>query len=128
MSKKKTYSVAPEKSTEECAMEMARHEVGSILVTREGNYVGIITEVDIIRKVVAMKLNPATVSVEKVMASPLVTIDADRSVVDANELMEKNKIRHLGVSRNGKVIGMLSVRDLLHPLYIEQNAVGGSPS
>ena len=58
------------------------------------------------------------------MASPLITIEANESVVDANDLMEQKKVRHLGVTRKGEIIGILSVRDLLHPLYVEQEASG----
>ncbi len=119
---KKIFSIAEEKSVLEAAEEMAGNEIGSLLVTREGIYVGIITEVDIVRKVVAKEMSPAQVSVATVMASPLITIEANQSVVDANDLMEQRKVRHLGVTRKGEIIGVLSVRDLLHPLYVEQEA------
>ena len=121
---KKIFSISEEKSVLEAAEEMAGNEIGSLLVTREGSYVGIITEVDIVRKVVAKEMSPAHVSVATVMASPLITIEANESVVDANDLMEQKKVRHLGVTRKGEIIGVLSVRDLLHPLYVEQETSG----
>ena len=121
---KKIFSISEEKSVLEAAEEMAGNEIGSLLVTRKGNYVGIITEVDIVRKVVAKGISPAQDSVATVMASPLITIEANESVVDANDLMEQKKVRHLGVTRKGEIIGILSVRDLLHPLYVEQEASG----
>jgi len=116
----KIHSVSVEKNIRAAAEEMARHQIGSLLVTREGSYVGIITEVDIIRKIVAKGIDPASVSVKEAMTSPLVTIDANRSVLDANDLMEQKRIRHLGVTRNGKVIGIVSIRDFLHPLHVEE--------
>lgn len=119
---KKIYSIASEKSVLEGAKEMARREIGSLLVIREGEYIGIITEVDILRKVVAKGVDPAAVSVEAVMTSPLITVEADLPVVDANDVMEKKKVRHLGVTRDRKIIGVVSVRDFLHPLEIEQEA------
>lgn len=119
---KKVYSIASEKSVLEGAKEMARREIGSLLVTRQGKYIGIITEVDVIRKVVAKEIDPATVSVETVMTSPLITVEADLPVVDANDVMERKKVRHLGVTRDGKVIGIVSVRDFLHPLDMEQES------
>lgn len=116
----KIYSIGSEKSVRSAAEEMARNQIGSLLVTQEGNYTGIITEVDIIRKVVAKGIDPAATTVRTVMTSPLITIEADRSVLDANDLMEQKKIRHIGVTRNGKIIGMVSIRDFLHPLSVEQ--------
>ncbi|MFQ5580012.1 MAG: cyclic nucleotide-binding/CBS domain-containing protein [Nitrospiria bacterium] len=114
-------SVSPETSVEACAIEMARDGIGSLLVERDGDYIGIITEVDILRKVVAKRREPSTVSAEEIMAAPLITVEADQSLVDVNALMEKERIRHLGVCRYGKVVGMISVRDLLHPLIIEED-------
>ncbi len=122
---KKIISIAAEKSVLKAAEEMAGNEIGSLLVTRKGDYVGIITEVDIVRKVVAKGMSPANVSVVTVMSSPLITIEADQSVVDANDLMEQKKVRHIGVTKKGEIIGVLSVRDLLHPLWdMEQEASG----
>lgn len=121
---KKIFSISDQKSVLEAAEEMAGNEIGSLLVTRKGRYVGIITEVDIVRKVVAKGISPDDVSVATVMASPLITIEASESVVDANDLMEQKKLRHLGVTRKGEIVGVLSVRDLLHPLYVEQEASG----
>jgi CBS domain-containing protein len=119
---KKIYSIAAEKSVLEGAKEMARKKIGSLLVTGEGKYIGIITEVDILREVVAKEIDPATVSVETVMTSPLITVEADLPVIDANDVMERKKVRHLGVTRDREVIGVVSVRDFLHPLDMEQES------
>ncbi|MFY9268319.1 MAG: CBS domain-containing protein [Candidatus Manganitrophaceae bacterium] len=121
---KKICSIASGESVLKGAKEMAWKKIGSLLVSREGEYIGIITEVDILRKVVAKEIDPATVPVENVMTSPLITVEADLPVVDANDLMERKKVRHLGVTRNGKIIGVVSVRDFLHPIEMEQEASG----
>jgi CBS domain-containing protein len=52
------------------------------------------------------------------MSSPVTTIEYDRSVMEANNLMEEGQIRHLAVTRGEAIIGILSVRDLLHPVYV----------
>lgn len=114
----KIYSIGSEKNVREAAEEMTRKKIGSLLILHEGAYIGIITEVDIIRKVVANGIDPAAISVNRVMTSPLITIEADRPVVDANDLMEQRKIRHLAVTRNGAIVGLVSVRDFLRPLYV----------
>lgn len=118
----KIHSIPFDKSIAEGAREMATHEIGSLLVTREGVYVGMITDVDIVRKVVAKRLDPLTTPAAQVMRAPLVTIEADQTVMEANDRMESEGIRHLAVTRGGEVIGVFSVRDLLRPLYMEEMA------
>ena len=110
------------KSTiQEAAKMMKRERVGSILVTQGDQISGIITETDIVQKLVAAHLDPTSTAVEMVMSSPLLTIEAERSVLEANDLMDRKHVRHLGVTEQGKVVGMISVRDLLHPLYLEED-------
>lgn len=114
------YSIDSKKSVQEGAEKMAHHKTGSLLVTHEEEYIGIVTEVDITRKVVAKKRRPADVMIEEVMAAPLITVDAGQSIVEANDLMESRQLRHLPVRRDGKIVGIVSVRDLLHPIYLDE--------
>jgi CBS domain-containing protein len=116
----KIYSIRSGRSVREAAEEMARKKIGSLLIAHEGAYIGIITEVDIIRKVVANGIDPAAIPVQRVMSSPVVAIDAGRSIVEANDLMERKKIRHLAVTRDGLIVGLVSVRDFLRPLHVEE--------
>lgn len=118
----KIAAIGAEQNISEAAKEMATHEIGSLLVTREGTYVGIITETDMVRKVIAKQLDPSGILVWQVMHFPLITIEADKTVMEATDLMESEKIRHLAVTRGGEVIGIFSVRDLLRPLYMEEMA------
>jgi signal-transduction protein with cAMP-binding, CBS, and nucleotidyltransferase domain len=96
---------------------MRDKQVGSILISDGNSYAGIVTDADVVRRLVAEGLDPETTPVEKVMTSPLLAIEAGRSVVDANDIMDQEHIRHLGVIENGKIIGVLSVRDLLRHVY-----------
>lgn len=118
----KINTIDAEQNIAEAAKEMANHGIGSLLVTREGAYVGIVTEADVVRKVISKQLDPAGILVWQVMQFPLITIEADKTVMEANDLMESEKIRHLAVTRGGEVIGIFSVRDLLRPLYMEEMA------
>jgi CBS domain-containing protein len=108
-------------SIQDAAKLMKRERVGSLLVTQGNGFNGIITETDIIQKLVAANLDPAKIAVETIMSAPLLTIDADRPVLEANDLMDRKHVRHLGVTERGKVVGMISVRDLLYPLYLEED-------
>ena len=98
------------------AEQMQDHRVGSLLVKKGKDAVGILTETDIVQKVVAEGLDPSTTVVGDIMSTPLLTVEAKQSVVEADELMERHRIRHLVVSDKGKVVGVVSVRDLLFPL------------
>ncbi len=114
------FAIDGNRNVQQAAEEMSRLCIGSLLVKQDGEYVGMITEVDIVRKVVAERHVPENVLVEEVMASPLISIEAQQSVVEANGLMEEKKLRHLVVRRYGDIVGVVSVRDFLHPLYIEE--------
>jgi len=109
------------KSVEEAAEQMARLRTGSLLVRRDDDFVGMITDVDIVRKAVAKRLKPSRLRVEEVMSAPLITIRTDQSILEANALMEKHHLRHLGVTQFGRVVGVVSVRDFLHPILIQES-------
>ncbi len=88
--------------------------------TESGNIPhGIVNETDMVRKVTAKDISPAVIQVEQVMSTPVISIDRTQPITKADELMDRHHTRHLGVTENGRIIGILSVRDLLHPIYEE---------
>ena len=72
---------------------------------------GIVTETDLIRKVLAKGMDPSLATVDQVMTSPLLTIASDRPMLDASHLMESNHVRYLCVSEDEEIVGVISVRD-----------------
>lgn len=106
-------SADSEASVKEVAQIMLAKRIGSLFIKKGDEFIGIITENDLSRKVVAESLDPANTKVEKIMTAPIRTLDYTEHVEKANQLMAQNKIRHLGVTKNDKVIGILSVRDLV---------------
>jgi CBS domain-containing protein len=100
-------------TVQEAALKMKEKKIGSLLVEDEGQYVGIITETDIVRKAVARGLDLKKETVGSLMSSPVITLDQQRSPRDAHDLMGESGVRHLGVTRNGKIVGVVSVRDIL---------------
>ncbi|MFQ5482140.1 MAG: cyclic nucleotide-binding/CBS domain-containing protein [Nitrospinaceae bacterium] len=104
----------PETSLQEAAQYMSEKGVGSLLVKDAEDYVGIVTETDMTRKAVSRGLNPQDALVKDVMSTPLITLDCHEALVEANQFMAKHHIRHLAVTDQKKVIGILSVRDLVH--------------
>jgi len=107
-------SVSPNTSVHEAAKTMESNLVGSLLIKDGENFVGIITETDLTRKIVARELQDKNPSVREIMNAPLQTIDCHEPIVDANQLMASKRIRHLAVTDKDVVVGMLSVRDLIH--------------
>jgi CBS domain-containing protein len=104
----------------DAAKLMKAHNIGSVLVKRNDDIVGIVTEPDIVRKVVGTDRVPYFIPVEDIMSSPVVGIDEHRPITEAADLMEQHGTRHLAVFQRGRIIGVLSVRDLLHPVSIDE--------
>jgi signal-transduction protein with cAMP-binding, CBS, and nucleotidyltransferase domain len=96
------------------AAEMMRDNgIGSIFITSGEEIIGILTDTDLVRRVVAVGADPLTTTVEKIMSAPIASIEGNRTLLDANDLMAKQHIRHLGITKDGKMVGMISVRDLV---------------
>ena len=106
-------SVDSESSVQEAATYMHANGIGSVLITELGEFVGMVTETDLTRKVLSKGLNAETTTVSAIMSSPLLSLDRYLPVEEANRFMHKNKIRHLVVTEEEKVVGMLSVKDLV---------------
>ncbi|CCQ91836.1 conserved hypothetical protein, contains CBS-domains [Nitrospina gracilis 3/211] len=105
----------PETNTIKDAAEfMHEKQVGSLVVVNGKKPVGIVTETDFARKVVAKGLDPKTAKVGDIMTTPLQTIDCHESVLDANKLMAKKKIRHLVVMDKEELVGIVTVHNLVH--------------
>ena len=97
---------------------MTDKRIGSLLVTQNGVVVGIVTERDLVQKVVGQNKDPNQVTAGSVMSSPLIDIDINRTVHDASDLMAEKGIRHLTVTENHAIVGILSVRDLIRMISV----------
>jgi len=95
------------------AQRMTDKQIGALLVTESSTMVGIVTERDLIQKAMAYNHDPKHVYVNSIMNQPLIGIDINRTVHDASDLMAEKWIRHLPVTENGNIVGILSVRDLI---------------
>jgi CBS domain-containing protein len=101
------------------AERMRQCKVGSILVGTPGepgrakSVEGIVTETDLVRRVVAREMPVDKLAVDRVMTVPPLTIEAERSMLDANQLMEQHRVRHLCATENGQITGVISVRDMV---------------
>ena len=116
---RRVVSVAAGSSAIDAAKLMTNYKIGSVFVREQDRIVGIVTEPDIIRKVVGVDGVPYGIPVEDIMSSPVIGIDGRRSVTDAADLMERHGLRHLAILKDNSIVGILSVRDLLRPVYID---------
>lgn len=97
------------------AKMMEQGGIGAILVQDNGNPTGIVTDRDFATKIAANNL-PLDTPVEKIMSSPLISINHDQPISAAAERMTSKKIRKLAVTENGKVVGIITSTDLVTQL------------
>lgn len=91
---------------------MIRHDIGSVVVTKSGRPVGILTDRDIMKKLCPEE-RCRKVTAEEIMSSPLITIGADAKLDEAVELMTDEGIRRLLVEEDGEIVGIVTIKDLM---------------
>lgn len=96
----------------DAARLMREKKTGSVFVTLAGKPVGIVTERDMLYKIVADDLPAAHVLLRKIMSSPLVSVEDDTPVIKAVELMQERNFRRLLITRKGEAVGMVNEYDL----------------
>ncbi|MCS7113208.1 MAG: CBS domain-containing protein [Nitrososphaerota archaeon] len=114
---------------------MDRYDIGSLIVVdKDGNPLGMITDMDIIKRVIAKNLKPRRVKVEEVMSKPLITIDQDADLATAARVMRNHRVKRLGVMYKGKLIGIISSKDIvtvtpeLIEIITEKERITGIPA
>ena len=113
---KPVITTKTDSSVHEAAELMNRKKVGSIVVARGKKPVGIVTERDIVGRVVAKGFDASKVLMKEIMSKPLITVRSGMSLIDAIRVMQKKKIRRLLVTENNELIGIVTQRDLLRAL------------
>ncbi|HJJ22351.1 MAG TPA: CBS domain-containing protein [Nitrosopumilus sp.] len=112
---KTLITVNPATTVFQIAKMMEQGGIGAILVKENENLMGIITDRDFATKIAANNLSFDT-PVEKIMSSPLITINHDDSISSAAKIMSTKKIRKLAVSENGNIVGLITSTDLVNYL------------
>ncbi|MFO0776696.1 MAG: CBS domain-containing protein [Nitrospira sp.] len=107
-------------SVVEAAKLMRACNVESVLVTYQAQIIGIVTESDVVKKFVGAEKTPYFVPVEEIMSSPVPGIEERRPLTEAADMMDKHRTLHLGVTKGGTLIGLVSVRDFLRPVSIDE--------
>jgi len=113
--------VRPDTSVKRCAEVMAAERVSSALVTEKKKVLGIVTEKDLARKIVAKGLDADKIMAKDIMTTDVVTVSSNTSLYDAMVLINKRKIKHLPVVDNNAVVGIITAMEILRiqPSYME---------
>jgi len=106
-------SLSQEASLREAGQVMQRWKLGSLLLTDDQSYVGFITDSILAREVIANGVNADTTPAKACMRKPVVAIAGDRPIIDAVRLMKEQATRHLAVTQDGQIIGIISVSNIL---------------
>jgi CBS domain-containing protein len=114
------YSVGPEAPVLEAIRLMAEHGVGALLVMQGEELVGVVSERDYARKVILKGRSSGETSVRQIMSSPVWTVRPQQSARECMQLMTDKRVRHLPVVEGQRVIGVLSIGDLVRAVLEEQ--------
>jgi len=103
-----------DETSKKAAANMDMHDLGAVIVTnKSGKSIGIITERDLVLRVIAKNLKPDTIKAKEIMTTPLVTIDPETTISDAARRMTRLDIRRLVVIYKGNLVGIISSKDIL---------------
>lgn len=106
-------TIEEDATIQEAGKRMARFNIGSLLVTNNGVYVGMLTDTDLARVAAARGLNPTTEPVRSIMSREIASIEGHRSMEEAQTFMKSRGLRHLAVLAQGTIVGIVTLSDLL---------------
>jgi CBS domain-containing protein len=114
------YSVKPDEPVLEAIRVMAERHVGALLVMEGARLVGIVSERDYARKIILKGRSSADTPVSQIMSSPVLTVVPQSTVQECMQLMTEHRVRHLPVVESGRVMGVVSIGDLVKALIQDQ--------
>jgi CBS domain-containing protein len=119
----KTYSVEPGAMVVEALRLMAEKKVGALLVLDNGKLVGIFSERDYARKIALLERSSRTTEIRQVMTADLICVGPSETMESCMQVMTDKHIRHLPVLEDGKLIGLISIGDLVKNIIEDQKAM-----
>jgi CBS domain-containing protein len=117
------YTMSPSDSVFDALKLMADKNIGAVLVSEGGNIVGILTERDYARKIVLMAKSSRDTPVSEIMTSEVRYVRPEQTSEECMQVMTENRLRHLPVMDKGKLVGLVSIGDLVKDVISEQKFV-----
>ena len=117
------HTIQPAASVYEAVKLMAEKNVGALLVVEHGKVVGIVSERDYARKVVLLARSSKDTPLRDIMSSPVMYVHPEQTVDQCMALMTENRLRHLPVMDDGRLIGLVSIGDLVKATISEQQFI-----
>ena len=117
------HSIRPDASVFEAVQLMALKNIGALLVTDNDQIVGIVTERDYARKIVLLARSSKDTPLRDIMTTAVMYVRPDQTCEECMALMTENRVRHLPVMMDGKLIGLISIGDLVKHIISEQKFV-----
>ena len=117
---KAIYSIGPDEPVLAAIRKMAEHHIGALLVMSGDQLVGIVSERDYARKVVLLGRSSTETKVDSIMSAKVITVQPRQDAHDCMRLMTDKRIRHLPVVQGDRVVGVLSIGDLVRAVIEEQ--------
>jgi len=116
---KNVITVNPNATVKNAAKLMNQHNIGCLIVVGKGKVVGIVTERDILRKIVEASKDPEKTKISEIMSTKLLVAAPNMDVVDAAKMMLQRKIKKLPIVTNKKLVGLVSLTDIARTVRIE---------
>ncbi|MBN1795423.1 MAG: CBS domain-containing protein [Sedimentisphaerales bacterium] len=113
---KNVVATGPDENVVEAAKKMSDRSISCMVITEQDNITGIVTETDFIRKVLPQHEKYKELSVGRIMTSPVVTLCQSVPLVEASQIMEENNVKRLPVTRDGKLVGIVTQTDLIQAM------------
>ena len=117
------YTVAPTVSVFDALKLMAEKNIGALLIVEGETIVGMLSERDYARKVILMGRSSKDTLIRDIMTSPVLYVSPQQSTEECMALMTENRLRHLPVLNDGKLVGLISIGDLVKDIISEQSFV-----
>lgn len=117
------HAVRPDNTVYEAISKMAEHNIGALLVMDGGNIVGIVTERDYARKIVLADRSSKNTPVALIMTPQVLCVGSQQTTEECMAIMTQNRVRHLPVVDNGRLIGLVSIGDLVKDIISEQQFI-----